>query len=151
MRIEAGGRWIPVNIFGIQMEAAGVFINVEMDLEFGDESDANAAAEAITAGPWAVLFDRAEMVDGEKMLREAMSRGRPVTMEEAVARTMMGGLDNGSIMMKSVTIEPTHTLAPTLKGGTWRSFRSECRARAVGWFIGSENELDEILKGIEEA
>lgn len=153
MKILADGRWIPADITGIQMnlEEDSFSVGVEMDLTFLDEADADAASRAVGAGPWRVLFDRAEMVDGEKMLRDAMGRGRPVTLEEAVANKMMGGPDEGCIAIRSITVEAPLRLFPTARGMMRTMLRAECRARAVGWFHGKPNELDEVLRGIEEA
>ena len=145
MKILVNSRWMPVNLIGVQMNADdSSIINIEMDVTFMDEVDAETASKEVGAGAWDVLFDQVAMNDGEKMIREAMGRGRPVTREEMVAQKLMGGLDQGCIAIRSMSVEK-----PPKTGWMQHVPRArECRARVCGWFQGRPNEVDEILKGI---
>lgn len=140
MKILVNSRWMPVNLFGVQMDVDdSSVINVEMDVAFSDEADAEAASKEVGAGVWDVLFDQVEMNDGEKMLRESMARRRPVTREEMVAEKMMGGPGSGRIAIRSMSVEKPSP-SPMSKMVPWVR---ECRARVRGWFQGRPNEVDE--------
>jgi len=135
LRILAGDRQIYADVMRVELmedEDASIII-VEMGLLFLDEGDAMVAAGQ---KPWRVIFDKAHVSDGERMLKGAMGRGRAVTLEEVVAEKMMGISNEGAIEIKSLSLTPPRPQVALPMGSRPLMFHNqdECEVQIRGWF-----------------